>query len=37
VGLNAGMEFSLKLGTQGEVKFGPFKLGYSLGWAKTGT
>jgi hypothetical protein len=36
VGLNAGMEFSLKLGTQGEVKFGPFKLGYSLGWAKTG-
>jgi hypothetical protein len=36
-GLNAGMEFGLKLGAEGEVKLGPFKLGYSLGWAKTGT
>jgi len=37
VGLNAGMEFGFKLGAQGEVKLGPFKLGYSLGWAKTGS
>jgi hypothetical protein len=37
VGLNAGMEFGLKLGAKGEVKLGPFKFGYSLGWAKTGT
>ena len=36
VGLNAGWEFGLKLGAKGEVKLGPFKLGYSLGWAKTG-
>jgi hypothetical protein len=35
-GLSFGLEFGLKVGTESEIKFGPFKLGLSFGGAKTG-